>query len=891
MWHKIANFILRNRFLIIGIITLLTVFFGYYAAFHMKLENKYGFVLPKDSPTTKNYKHFKDMFGEDGGTLVFAIQTDSLYTERNFLKWKALGDTILQFDGVESVISEATLFTIRNNTTLNTFEAERIFSDVTFKEKSIDSIRKEIKHNPVYRGLLYNDSSNVSLMMVSIDERFLSDQKKSKIVLDIENLTKEFEPYFGKFRFAGLPHMRVVIAKRIQQEMYLFIGLSLLVTSILIYIFFRSLRVVFISLTIVAITVIWAIGSMAFLEFRLSILMALIPPLMIVIGVPNCTYLITKYHQEIREHGNKIRALTRVIQKIGTATFLTNLTTAVGFSTFAFTNSEKLMEFGIAASVNVMMVFVISITILPIIVSFSKAPKERHLKHLDRKFATGMIRGILFLTEKKRPWIYASTLLIIIIAGIGISSIKATGNLTGDLPKDDPILKDVQFIEKHFGGSIPFEMMINYKEKGRLFKKSTLEKVESIQAMYAKDTLFSRSISLVDFIKVINMAYYQNDPSHYELISNRDKIRLKKYIDNFDMTSVNGGSISVKELVDTMNTTMRIRCQMKDIGSYEQAEKVDHLKVEIDEILNPDKKELTRLFTEVERGKDSYIDSILDTYTSVQNNLTSILSKNNQEKQLLFDSDPSLLRNYYKNPEFKSQLKDAIEMDYFDVTITGTSVIASEGTRYLVNNLFSSLLFAILIISLLMAILFRSWRMVVISMVPNFIPLLVTGGLMGYFQIPLKPSTLLVFSIALGISVDDTIHFLAKYRQEIKSKKWNLKDAVLISIKETGLGMFYTSIVLFCGFSVFNFSQFGGTQALGLLISITLLIAMITNLLILPSLLLSLDKLIVSKSFKEPYFDSYTEESEIDWSELQLSTTEDLEESDTTKDSTDQSNV
>jgi predicted RND superfamily exporter protein len=315
MWHKIANFILRNRFLIIGIITLLTVFFGYYAAFHMKLENKYGFVLPKDSPTTKNYKHFKDMFGEDGGTLVFAIQTDSLYTERNFLKWKALGDTILQFDGVESVISEATLFTIRNNTTLNTFEAERIFSDVTFKEKSIDSIRKEIKHNPVYRGLLYNDSSNVSLMMVSIDERFLSDQKKSKIVLDIENLTKEFEPYFGKFRFAGLPHMRVVIAKRIQQEMYLFIGLSLLVTSILIYIFFRSLRVVFISLTIVAITVIWAIGSMAFLEFRLSILMALIPPLMIVISVPNCTYLITKYHQEIREHGNKIKALTRVIQK------------------------------------------------------------------------------------------------------------------------------------------------------------------------------------------------------------------------------------------------------------------------------------------------------------------------------------------------------------------------------------------------------------------------------------------------------------------------------------------------------------------------------------------------------------------------------------------------
>lgn len=883
MWQKIANIILRNRFFILGAITLMTVFFGYYAATALKLENKYGFVLPKNSTTTQNYMLFKERFGEDGGTLVLAIQTDSLYTKENFLKWKELGDSILQFDGVESVISEATLFTIRNNIKETKFEAQRIFSDITFQEKSIDSIEREIKSNPVYDKLLYNDSTNVSLMMIGVDERFLSDPKKSKVVLDIEDLAKSFEPYFGEMHFAGLPHLRVIIAKRIQNEMYIFIALSLAITSLLLYIFFRSFRVVMICLSVVAIAVVWAMGSMAFMGFRLSILMALIPPLMIVIGVPNCTYLMTKFHQEVKTHGNKMKALSRVIQKIGTATFLTNFTTAIGFLTFAFTNSEKLMEFGISASLNVMMVFVLSLCILPIFASFSKTPKERHLKHLDRKFASGLIRGILFLIQKKRPYVYVATLIIITISVMGLVQIKATGNITGDLPQNDPILKDIQFIEKHFGGSIPFEVMINYKEPGRLFKRSTLEKLEEIQNNYTQDTLFSKSISVVDFIKVINMSYYGNDPAKYELISNRDRARLKKYIDNFDMTNANGGGLSVKELLDTTNTTVRVRCQMKDLGSYEVADKVELIRGKIDSILNPDKKQIERLYANVEKGKKEFIDSLIDNYPGIYNSLTKEISAGDEELQFKLDSDPELVRTYFANKEFKKHLRAAIDHEYFDLTLTGTSVVASEGTKYLVNNLFSSLLFAIICISILMALLFRSWRMVMVAMIPNLVPLVVTAGIMGWSGIPLKPSTLLVFSIALGISVDDTIHYLAKYRQELKSKQWDLKECVLMAVRESGLGMFYTSIVLFCGFSVFLFSQFGGTQALGLLISLTLLVAMITNLLILPSLLLTLERILTSKSFEEPYFDAYTEESEIDWSELQLSTDEELDEDENDK--------
>ena len=874
MWKKIADFILRNRFFILGLITLITVFFAYHAITGLKLENKYGIVLPKNSPTTENYKKFKALFGEDGGALIIGIQTDSLYTEENFLKWKELGDSILQFDGVESVVSEATLFSIRNDTSAAKFEINRIFSDITYQEKSIDSIRREIKQNPLYKGLLYSEKGNVSLMMVAIDETFLSDKTKMNVVLDIEKLSQKYEVNFGKIHFAGLPHLRVQISKRILGEMIFFVGLSLLVTSCLLFLFFRSFRVVLICLIVVCIAVIWSLGSVAFLEFRLSSLMALLPALMIVIGVPNCIFLMTKFHQEMKEHGNKVKALSLVIQKIGTATFLTNFTTAIGFLTFAFTNSNHLMEFGIVASTNIMMVFLLSLCILPTLTSFFNPPKARHLKHLDRKFAVGMLNFIVEIVQKRRKLIYFVSLIIVLISLYGLTKIKLTGNITSDLPKEDSIYKDVKFMEKHFGGAIPFEIMISYKESGRLMSKSTLTKVAEIQALLQNDSLFSRSISPVDFVKLINMSYYGNNPDKYTLIANRDRLRLKKYVDNLAVSNINGGGFSLKDLVDTTTYTIRIRCQMKDIGSNEVHDKVKSLKIQVDEILNPTKRDIERLYKSCkasnQKKRSNYIDSIFEANSSIASGVGAIYAQKYPKLETQFSNNPDFIRRYYSEKDFLPNLRKAINREYFDVIYTGVSVVASDGTRYLVNNLISSLIFAIICIGVLMALLFRSWRMVLISMIPNIIPLIVTAGIMGFFGIPLKASTLLIFSIAFGISIDDTIHFLSKYRQELKNKQWDLKSCVLIAIRESGLGMFYTSIVLFCGFSVFAFSQFGGTQALGILISITLLVAMVNNLILLPALLLSMDKLITTKSFKEPYFEAYNEDSDIDWNSLPI---------------------
>ena len=413
MWQSLANLILRNRFTIIGIIALLTVFFAYHAATGLKLDNKYGILLPKNAEAKLDYDRFKSMFGEDGGTLVIAIQTDSLYTEERFLKWQELGDSILQYDGVESVISEATLYGITNNREEKKFDAHPVFSDTRFQDKSIDSIRREIKNNPLLEGLLYNSDEKISLMMISVNEEFISHQKKSRVVLDVEAVAESYSSYFGAPKYAGLPHLRVVIGKQILKEMYVFIGLLIVITSLLIYLFFRSLRVVFICMLIVSIAVIWSMGTIGALNFNITIIMALIPPLMIVIGIPNCIFLITKFHQEILEHGNKVKALTRVIKKIGTATFLTNLTTALGFLTFVTTNSPKLMQFGICAAINIILVFVISISVLPIFISLSGEPKKKHLKHLERNLAVGLLNSLVEITLNHRKWVYVATISLV----------------------------------------------------------------------------------------------------------------------------------------------------------------------------------------------------------------------------------------------------------------------------------------------------------------------------------------------------------------------------------------------------------------------------------------------------------------------------------------------
>jgi predicted RND superfamily exporter protein len=571
----------------------------------------------------------------------------------------------------------------------------------------------------------------------------------------------------------------------------MFVGLAVLVTAILLFLFFKSFRVTMISLLVVVIGVIWSIGTIGLFDYKLSVLMGLIPPLVIVIGVPNCVFLLNKYHSEFRKHGNQIKALNRVIHKVGNATFMTNATTAMGFATFIFTSSAMLQEFGVIASINILSVFLLSLIIIPCMFSFIPSPKERHVKHLDRSWVEKVVNTLITLVRGYRKEVYIVSLLIVGISIYGMTLMTATGNIVDDLPKDDEIITDLNFFEDNFSGVMPLEILINTLDGSKVTSDKTLRKIEELQVALDSFPDISRSLAITDAVKFAKQAYYNGLPSKYALITGYEKSFIGPYIrGNQD----DAGGIT-RLFLDSTQQITRVSAQIADVGTLELDTIMQKLKPKVFEIFPPD--------------------------------------------------------------EYK-------------VTLTGTSIVFLNGTGYLVKNLVISLVIAIVVIGFLMALLFNSARMVIISLIPNLIPLLFTAGLMGYFGVAIKPSTILVFSIAFGISVDDTIHFLSKYRQELKLRSWDIQTCVLNAVHETGVSMIYTSIILFFGFLVFTASNFGGTVALGLLVSVTLLVAMIANLVLLPSLLMSFQQSLVTKSFREPLLEIVNEEEDIELESLEI---------------------
>ena len=605
----------------------------------------------------------------------------------------------------------------------------------------------------------------------------------------VKNLIPQIEAFEKEtnidLKVSGMPYIRTLNSQNIVDEIGVFIGAALLVTSLIFFFFFRSFRATFISMCVVIIGVMWAFGTLGLLGFEITVLTAIIPPLIIVIGIPNCIFLINKYQQEVKKHGNQAKSLQRVISKVGNATLMTNLTTAAGFATFIVTDSELLTEFGIIASINIVLLFILCLLVIPIIYSFMPLPKDKHLEHLDKTYTKTFVNWIEKMVKNHSISIYITSIILLVVSIIGIYQMKISGSLIEDMPKKTGFFQDILFFEKEFDGVMPLEIMIDTKRKKGVMKLSTLRKMEEVQEIISEIPELSQPMSIVNVVKYSKQAYYNGNPDYYELPTAQEQGFILGYAKN---ATQNNKENFMKSYVDSTGQYARITTFMKDIGTDKMEKIEEKLWDKINKVFPPDR---------------------------------------------------------------------------YTVTLTGKALVFQKGTNYLVTNLVLSLLFAIFLISLFMAYLFRSFKMVLISLIPNLLPLIITAGVMGYLGVPIKPSTILVFSIAFGISVDDTIHFLAKYRQELQANNWKIRKSVFNALRETGVSMFYTSIVLFFGFSVFMISSFGGTVALGGLVSATLLFAMLSNLLLLPALLLSLEKTIANQEeFPQPTIDILVEEDE-----------------------------
>ena len=790
MWELISRFILRYRLFLLIAVVLLTLLMGYKAK-EVKLSYEYAQLLPSNDPDFIDYKHFKSIFGEDGSVLVIGVKDSSLYTLEVFNAWYDLGSELKKLEGVQEVVSLARIFNVTKNIEERKFEFKEVFDKKPQSQAELDSLLNIAFNLPFYRELLYNPENKATLMALTLDRSILNSEARIEVVKKIKNITDKFSRSQNiDLHYSGLPYIRTTISQMVAKELELFLLMAALVTAVILFLFFRSVPVVVFCMIVVGIGVIWSLGTMSFLNYDITLLTGLIPPLLIVIGVPNCVYLLNKYQTEYLNHGNKIKALTRTIERIGRAALMTNATTAIGFVAFTITRSTILREFGVVASINIMLVFILSLILIPVIFSFLPPPSTRHTRHLKSKRTNKMVEILNTLVHTRRKTIYVVTAIVIAVALFGITKVKSAGFIVDDLPVDHPIYTDLKFFEKNFHGVMPFEIAIDTEKRNGVMNLSFLRKLDELQELLNEYDEFSRPVSLAEVVKFATQGYYNSNPARYKLPNEQEKNFVFSYIPRGK-----GENQLLKSFVDSSRQITRVSVQMADVGSVKMEELKEELKPRIDSIFD---------------GENEH------------------------------------------------------------VTVTGTSLIFLKGTQYLVNNLVTSVALAILVITVLMALMFMSFRMVLISLIPNVIPLVITAALMGYLGINLKPSTILIFSIAFGISVDNTIHFLAKYRQELRHHRFSISDTVGIALRETGVSMIYTSIVLFFGFSIFTASNFGGTVALGLLVSITLLVAVISNLLVLPSLLLSLEKAINAKAMMEPLIQIYDEEEDIELEDLEI---------------------
>lgn len=798
MWTSIARVILRNRIAFIVLLALITIFMGYHAR-KVEMSYQYSALLPKKDSTYIEFQNFVKIFGNESNLMVLGIQDEGFFKLKEFKNWQKLSSQIEEIDGVTSVLSASQAYNLIKNKEERKFEVQTIFHDSISYQTELDSLKTVFETLPFYRSLLYNPETSAYLMAVTLDKDILASSDRVRLINEIKEQGKIFQESTQKtVHYSGLPYIRVSTAEMIKKELNMFIILALVVTAIIIFLFFRSFKVVLFSMLVVGVSVIWALGIQSLFGYKITILTGMIPPLLIVIGIPNTVFLLNKYHHEYKIHGNQIKSLQRVIRKIGNATFLTNLTTALGFGTFVFTSSRILVEFGVVASINIMGIFVISILLIPIIFSLLAPPKEKHIKHLDRVFISKVLSKLVHITLSYRNFIYVIAASIVVIGIIGITRIKTTGYMLDDIPPKDPLYIDLKFFESNFDGLMPLEILIDTKKPNGILKLSSLNKMDKLEKKISAFDDISQPLSLTQVVKFAKQAYYNGNEKYFKLPSNQERNFILSYV----AKSGKSQSDLINSFIDSTKQQARLSFRMKDVGTN----KMDSLTAEIGNIVHS-------IFPE----------------------------------------------------------------DKYDTSITGASVVFFKGTSYLIRNLIISVLLAIGLIASFMALMFNSKRMVLVSLIPNIIPLILTASLMGYFGIPIKPSTILVFSIAFGISVDGTIHFLAKYRQELNETNWSIKAAVVLAVKETGVSMIYTAIILFFGFAIFSTSHFGGTVALGSLVAFTLLIALFSNLILLPSILLTMEKLITNRSFKEPLLHIYDEEEDIDLDELKIDKKENAE--------------
>jgi predicted RND superfamily exporter protein len=785
MWETIARLVLKFRLYLLILLLSATAYMAYRAS-RVKLSYDFTRTIPIDNPKYQAYQEFRQKFGEDGNLLVIGVQTDKLFQKAVFSDYISLTEALKKVPGVEDVWGVSSAVNLVKDSVTQKPLAVPIFPAHPSTQADIDSGKAVFLRLPFYQGLLYNPRTNTWLTAVRVNKDLMNSAMRIVTVNAITSTVDSFGRRNGlEMHYSGLPLIRTKMATKVSVETTWFLLGSVVLSAIILLAFFRSFSTMLLSLSVVIIGVVFSLGTMDWLGYKITLLNALTPSLVVVIGIPNCIYFFNKYHTAYRDTGDKHEALVVMIGRMGVVTLFCNLTAAIGFGVFALTRSAILNEFGVVAGINIMLLFFISFILIPVVLSYLPPPRERHTRYLENKWLAAILKRLEIWTLHHQKSIYAVTGIVLVLAVAGMFRLQSEGFIVDDLPKKDPIYTDLKFFETNFKGVMPLEIVVDTKRKKGLRANTlkTLDSVDQLSKYIAAQPEMARPLSLVEGLKFIRQSYYGGDSASYDVPNSMTEMAFLSSYLNFggegkstgNETGKNSLAKLLRSFVDSNQQQLRISVNMADVGS----------------------KRLPLMLDDLEK-----------------------------KTRALFDTSK------------------------YRIAFTGSSVTFLEGSSFIIKGLKDSIQWAFLLIAACMLFLFRSVRILICSLVPNIIPLIITAGIMGWAGVRLKPSTVIVFSIALGIAIDITIRFLVNYKQELARQKEvngaaapvDAQQTVIDTINKTGISILYTSLVLIAGFVIFCFSDFGGIQALGWLTSVTLVIATATNLVFLPALLLTLTR-------------------------------------------------
>lgn len=756
MWERFAKLILNNRVVILLMFLMVTLFMGWKST-GLKLSYAGSKILPVTDSAFIAYNAFKEKFGEDGSIMVLGVESPSIFKKDLYNQWSALTNAVKKVNGVTNVLSTGNLIALTKDTVNQKFGVKFLPSKTINSAQEMDSLASEIRGLTFYNGLLFNERTHAALMAISFDKKLLNTVHRNKIIEDIQAQADLFTQKTGlEVHVSGLPYIRTATSKLVSNEFVLFLGLSILVSAIILLVFFRNIFAVLFPVLVVVMGVVWSLGCLVLFGYEITTLTGLIPPLIVIIGIPNSILILNKYKAELLKGKAKIEAIEMATARVSITTLIANVTAAIGFGVLCFTGSNLLVEFGAVAALNVMFTWIICLCLIPII--FSWLPKLKVKKEVHKASVLDKILDkVDYLVANNRRLIYVTTIVLVLISLIGVMKIRVNGYVVDDLPSESSIQRDIKFFEKNFEGILPLEISVDTRKNNGVLNLSTLKRIEKVEDMIAAYPEFSKSISINSGVKYATQTFFNGDPEFYRLPSEFEKNFILQYVSN----SGKGDGNMLNNFVSSDKRIARISFQMADVGSERLGPLLDEIKLRTDSILNPKR---------------------------------------------------------------------------YDVSFTGSSIIFSRGTDYMLEHLIESICLAIVLISIIRFFQFKSIGIMLISLLPNVVPLIITAGIMGYFGIDLKPSTILIFTIAFGLASDQTIYFLTHYQQELKFGKHDFKVALSNTIKESGVSMTHIAFILFFGFGIFTASTFGGTVVLGMLLSITLLVALVFNLTLLPAL-------------------------------------------------------